>query len=96
MTKLDVLDGFESLRVAVGYEQDGKKLRRMPVGAEDLERCRPEYVEFAGWRTSTQGCRSLPDLPGGARRYLDLLQEHAGIPVRIVSVGPDRDSTFRA
>jgi adenylosuccinate synthase len=95
VTKLDVLDGFETIRMSAGYTLDGERINRLPVDAQSLQRCRPEYLEVEGWLESTTACRHAHDLPKNARRYLDLLQERVGVPVGLVSVGPERDSTFR-
>lgn len=95
LTKLDVLDDFASIRMAVAYELDGRRLDRMPVDAAEQARCAPVYVEAPGWRQATTACRSWDALPENARRFVESLEEHVGAPVGIVSVGPDRDSTFR-
>ncbi len=95
LTKLDVLDEFDSIRVADAYELDGRRIDRMPSDTALQARCRPLYVDFEGWQRSTRDCRSLAALPTAARRYIEFLEARTGVPVAIVSVGADRDSTFR-
>jgi adenylosuccinate synthase len=95
ITKLDVLDTFDRIRVADAYDLGGERIRHFPADAETLGACTPHYVEVEGWRASTQRCKGKLDLPASARRYLELLETLVGVPIRLVSVGPDRDSTFR-
>jgi adenylosuccinate synthase len=92
VTKLDVLDGFDEVRVAVGYERDGKPLRGFPAGARDLERCTPVWRTFPGWRQPTAGARRWQDLPPPARDYLEWIEREVGVPVRSVSVGAEREA----
>ena len=94
ITKLDVLDTFERVRVSTAYEYNGERLDFFPSDTDVLEECRPRFTVLPGWQKSTRDCRSLEDLPTAARRYLDALQEYAGVPIRMLSVGPDRDSTL--
>jgi adenylosuccinate synthase len=94
VTKLDVLDGMESLQVAVGYRVDGERFDILPVGAEALAQCEPIYEEVPGWSDSTVGVRAHADLPQAARRYLSMLEDVVGVPVDIISTGPDRDETI--
>lgn len=91
VTKLDVLDTFAELPVAVGYELDGVRVDDMPGEVRILERVRPVYESMAGWRQSTAAARTLADLPAAARAYLDRLEALAGAPIRYVSVGTHRD-----
>ena len=91
VTKLDVLDGFERIPIATGYELDGEPLEEMPAAAALLERVRPVYETMLGWSASTRAARTLADLPSRARAYLDRLEELAGVPIRYVSVGTRRD-----
>ncbi len=95
LTKLDVLDEFETLQVADGYTVDGAITGRFPADPGVLARCAPRAIEVEGWSAPTTGCRSWAELPGPARRYVELLQDRTGVPIRIVSVGPERESTFR-
>ena len=92
---LDVLSGIESLQVAIGYEDEhGKKLEDFPAHLADLERCRPIYATLPGWQEDITSARTWNDLPANARRYVDFLSEQVGVPVRIVSVGPERQQTI--
>jgi len=95
LTKLDVLDDFDTVRIAVAYDLDGKRIERIPVDAAEQARCVPVYRDAEGWRAPTRACRAWRELPANARRFVALLEEHVGVPVGILSVGPDRDSTFR-
>jgi adenylosuccinate synthase len=94
ITKLDVLDGAESLKICVGYEIDGRMSDILPVGAEELERCVPVYDELAGWQESTVGVKGYEGLPKAARKYLRRIEELCAVPVDIISTGPDRDETI--
>jgi adenylosuccinate synthase len=93
---LDVLSGLDEVRVAVGYQLDGKRVDWFPADAHTLERCQPIYETLPGWREDISGARKLADLPSNARRYIDRLVELLGLPVRTISVGPDRDQTIPA
>ncbi|UCG76446.1 MAG: adenylosuccinate synthase [Gemmatimonadota bacterium] len=95
ITKLDVLDSFETLKLATDYELDGRRLTGFPELASDLERVTPVYETLPGWGTSTAACRRLEDLPEAARRYLRRIEEVAATPIRYVSVGSARDQTIR-
>jgi adenylosuccinate synthase len=94
ITKLDVLDEVEVLKICVGYEIDGQVSEILPVGAELLERCHPVYEELPGWMASTVGIKSYDKLPKGARDYLKRIESLAGVPIDIISTGPDRDETI--
>ncbi|MEO8169511.1 MAG: adenylosuccinate synthase [Oxalobacteraceae bacterium] len=94
LTKLDVLDGVKSLRLCTGYQIDGKILDIFPVGAEDAARCVPIYEEISGWSESTVGVKSLDALPVNARRYIKRIEELVGVPIDMVSTGPDREETI--
>ncbi len=94
ITKLDVLDGLEKIKIAVGYKLDGSVVDIAPNGAHLLERCEPIYEEIPGWEESTAGKTRLENLPKEARNYLDKLEQVVGVPISIVSTGPDRDETI--
>ncbi len=94
ITKLDVLDGLDTIRVAVGYKVRGEKREMLPVGAEALAICEPIYEEHPGWQESTMGVRSFDALPGNAQRYLKRLEALVGAPIAIISTGPDRLDTI--
>jgi len=94
LTKLDVLDGLESLKLCTGYTVDGKAVDIFPVGAEDAARCVPVYETMAGWKESTVGAKSLAALPAAARAYIKRIEELVGVPIDMVSTGPDREETI--
>ena len=89
MTNLDVLRGFHPLRIATAYECDGKRIDRFP--AFGLERVRPIYAEVPGFDEDITGVRHSADLPQNARAYVEAIEEHVGVPIKLVSVGPARD-----
>ncbi len=91
VTKLDVLDGFDQIPVAVGYQLDGHAIDEMPADVSVLERLKPVYEILPGWRTSTADARTLADLPANARAYLTRLESLSDTPIRYVSVGTRRD-----
>ena len=94
LTKLDVLDGLETLKLCTGYLIDGKAVDIFPVGAEDAARCVPVYEEMPGWSESTVGAKSMDALPANARAYVMRIQELVGVPIDMVSTGPDREETI--
>ena len=94
ITKLDVLDGLEAIKVCTSYETDGKPVELVPTGADAVARCKPVYETLPGWSESTVGARSFDVLPKAARAYLDRLEHLAGVPIAMVSTGPDRDETI--
>ena len=94
MTKLDVLDGLETVKVCTAYRVGGEETTALPAGAEALASCEPVYEELPGWSGSTAGITSFEQLPEAARSYLKRIEELAGVPVDIISTGPDRDETI--
>ncbi|MDH4190054.1 MAG: adenylosuccinate synthetase, partial [Betaproteobacteria bacterium] len=94
ITKLDVLDGVESVKLCVGYEVEGRLSDILPVGAEELARCVPVYEEMAGWNESTVGAKQKDALPTAARDYLARIEALTGVPIDLISTGPDRDETI--
>jgi adenylosuccinate synthase len=94
LTKLDVLDGLESLKLCTGYELNGKQVDIFPVGAEEAAACKPIYEEMPGWKESTVGAQSLEALPANARAYIKRIEELVGVPIDMVSTGPDREETI--
>jgi adenylosuccinate synthase len=94
VTKLDVLDGMDELKVCVGYTIDGEFSDLLPAGAEDTARCQPVYEDLPGWRESTVGARRLEDLPAPARAYLDRIEGFCGVTIDLISTGPDREETI--
>nr|WP_298413550.1 adenylosuccinate synthase [uncultured Halomonas sp.] len=94
LTKLDVLDGLETIRVCIGYRsKDGEKLDT-PVDSEGYEAVEPIYQDLPGWHDSTLGIKRLEALPDNARAYISFLEEQTGTPIDIVSTGPDRNETI--
>jgi adenylosuccinate synthase len=94
ITKLDVLDGVESIKLGVGYRVDGKVIDILPFGASEIEGCEPVYEELPGWDESTFGIRTLEGLPANARRYLERLASVCEVPIDMISTGPERDETI--
>ena len=94
ITKMDVLDTLDEIKICVAYELNGERVETMPVDAEDLELAKPIYETVPGWKADTTGCRSLNEMPENALKYLDRLAELCGAKVGIVSVCPDREETF--
>ena len=93
-TKLDVLDGFETLKICVGYELDGARVDYLPTAADHQARCTPIYEEMPGWSDSTEGARSWADLPANAIKYLRRVEELIECPVALLSTSPERDDTI--
>jgi adenylosuccinate synthase len=94
ITKLDVLDGLDELKLCTGYRLDGETIDILPMGADDIARCEPIYETLAGWSDSTVGVTVYDDLPPAARRYLQRIEETTGVPIAMVSTSPDRDHTI--
>ena len=94
LTKLDVLDGFETLKICVGYDLDGKRLDYLPTAADEQARCTPIYEEIEGWSESTEGARSWAELPANAIKYVRRVEELIGCPVALLSTSPERDDTI--
>ncbi|MDY7040274.1 MAG: adenylosuccinate synthase [Chloroflexota bacterium] len=95
LTKLDVLSGLDPLRIAVAYSGDGETLTRFPADGETLSRCQPVYEELPGWTENISAARALDDLPRSARDYVARIEELAGVPATLISVGPERDQIIR-
>ncbi|MEM7317606.1 MAG: adenylosuccinate synthase [Pseudomonadota bacterium] len=94
LTKLDVLDGFETLKICVGYELDGQALDYLPTAADEQARCTPVYEELPGWSDSTEGARSWAHLPANAIKYVRRVEELINCPVALLSTSPERDDTI--
>ncbi len=98
ITKLDVLDGLETLKICTAYtfddDKDGKQLTTPPIGADLYEKCVPVYEEMPGWSESTAGVKSYDELPDNAKAYLQRIEELTKTPIDIISTGPDRDETI--
>ncbi|MFM8712203.1 MAG: adenylosuccinate synthetase, partial [Actinomycetota bacterium] len=91
LTKLDVLDDFDTVRVCTGYRLNGKPLDGFPDDAEVLARVECVYHDVPGWKRELRGCRSESDLPNQVLTLLSLVEQHTGVPVSVVGVGPERD-----
>ena len=94
LTKLDVLDGFEEIKVCTGYRLDGELLDHLPASSVRQDRVEPVYETMAGWRESTQGARSWAELPATAVKYIRRIEELIGAPVHLLSTSPERDDTI--
>jgi adenylosuccinate synthase len=92
---LDVLSGLDELQICTGYELDGERSNRFPSHVDDLRRVKPVYESLPGWTEDITAVRKLEDLPANARKYVDRVGELVGVPVEMVSVGPERDQTIR-
>ena len=91
---MPVKDGFETIRLCVAYEIDGRRVETWPSSGSALSRATPIYEDFEGWEQPIHDVRSLTDLPESARRYVTALEEHASVPIVLVSVGPERTQTI--
>ena len=94
VTKLDVMDGIETVRLCTGYKIDGGVTDILPVGAELLAKCEPIYEDMPGWQESTVGVKHYDQLPANARSYLKRMEELCEVPIDIISTGPDREETI--
>jgi adenylosuccinate synthase len=94
LTKLDVLDGFDEIKICVGYDLDGQRIDRLPAGQNAQARVKPIYETFEGWAQSTRGARSWAELPAQAVKYVRRIEELIGCPVTLLSTSPERDDTI--
>ena len=94
ITKLDVLDGLKELYLSTGYELDGETIDILPMGADEISRCKPVYEKMEGWSDSTVGVTQYDKLPVNARLYLQRIEQVTGVPVDMISTSPDRDHTI--
>jgi adenylosuccinate synthase len=94
LTKLDVLDGFETLKICTGYDLDGTLLDYLPTAADQQARCKPIYEEMPGWSDSTEGARSWAELPAAAIKYVRRIEELIHCPVALLSTSPEREDTI--
>jgi adenylosuccinate synthase len=93
LTKLDVLDALDEIKVCTGYQLDGKACESLPAVSQDLRRVEPVYATLPGWKTSTVGTTELSSLPENARRYVEFLSEQIGVKIGLISTGPERSQT---
>ena len=94
VTRLDILSGFDTVKAAVAYDLEGSRVDHVPADTFTYAKVRPIYQELPGWSGDVRSARKIEDLPASARAYLDFMAEKAGVPVAIVSVGPDREETI--
>ena len=94
LTKLDVLDALDEIKVCVGYEIDGKRVDTFPAVSQDLRQIKPIYETLEGWKTDTVGTTKIEDLPENARKYVEFLSESIGVEIGLISTGPERDQTI--
>ncbi|HLA10694.1 MAG TPA: adenylosuccinate synthase [Pyrinomonadaceae bacterium] len=94
LTKLDVLDELEEIKVCVGYTLDGRTCESLPPVSQDLRRAKPVYATLPGWKTSTVGTTEMASLPANARRYVEFLSKQIGVEIGLVSTGPERSQTI--
>ncbi|HXF67639.1 MAG TPA: adenylosuccinate synthase [Burkholderiales bacterium] len=94
VTKLDVLDGMETVQLAVGYRVNGRTSDLLPAGADALAECEPIYEEVPGWKESTVGLTRFSELPRAAQDYLRRIEAVCGVPIDLISTGPERDQTI--
>lgn len=91
ITKLDVLDDFDEIKICTGYRFNGEVIDYFPASLKELQSCEPVYETLPGWKSSTEGARTISELPEAARRYLARLEETTGIPIALISVSPSRE-----
>ncbi|MFO7799390.1 adenylosuccinate synthase [Rhodohalobacter sp.] len=94
LTKMDVLDDFETIKVCTHYELDGETIHHFPSDSEDVQRLQPVYKSFPGWQTDTRNISSFDDLPENAKSYIKFIEEYIGVDFTIVSTGPKRTETI--
>jgi adenylosuccinate synthase len=94
VTKLDVLDGLKTLKICTHYQLDGKELAYPPSELKELMRCQPVYEELPGWESPTIGMTQFAELPANAQKYLLRIEELAGVPIHMISTGPDRNAAI--
>lgn len=94
VTKLDVMDGMDEIRLCVGYKKDGQTYDILPFGAENVAGCEPIYETWPGWSETTFGVKRYEELPENARNYLQRISEFCEAPIDIISTGPDREETI--
>ena len=94
LTKLDVLDELDEIKICIQYELNGKKIEYFPAAVEDQLKIKPVYKTFPGWRTSTSGIKNIDDLPDNAKKYIFALEEFVGAKISSISTSPERDDTI--
>ena len=94
LTKLDVLDALDEIKVCVGYEIDGERVETFPAVSQDLQKIKPIYKTLEGWKSETLGMTKIEDLPTKAREYVEFLSASIGVEIGLISTGPERDQTI--
>jgi adenylosuccinate synthase len=94
ITKLDVLTGINPVKICVSYDVNGVRRESVPATIQELERCRPQFEELPGWTDDIRRVRRYQDLPAATQKYLKRAEELVGVPIQIISVGPDREETI--
>jgi adenylosuccinate synthase len=94
VTKLDVLTGLDRIRICVAYNLKGKRIDHMPADVKSLAQCEPVYEELPGWKEEISNAGDMDQLPGRTRDYLNRIMDLTGVPLSIVSVGPQREQTI--
>ncbi|MBU0591434.1 adenylosuccinate synthase [Candidatus Micrarchaeota archaeon] len=94
LTKIDVLDGFDEIKICTSYEIGGKKVSDFPLQPEKLEKAKPVYEKLPGWKSDISNCKKFEDLPPNAKNYIKHIEKFVGVPIKLVSVGPKRDETI--
>ncbi len=94
LTKLDVLSGLKVIRVCASYSLKGKKITQVPALLEDTKKCKPVYKDFKGWMQDLRGIRKFADLPREAREYIDFIEKEMRVPVKLISLGPERSTNI--
>ncbi len=94
LTKLDVLDALDEIKVCIGYELDGRRCDSLPAVSQDMRRVVPIFETLPGWKSSTLGMTDLSSLPPNARTYVEFLSEKIGVEIGLVSTGPERSQTI--
>jgi len=94
ITKIDILNGLDKIKVCTGYRIGKKIIKEMPADLTVYEKCKPIYKEFSGWGKGTSSCKTYGKLPLNMRKYLSFIEKESGVPIEIVSVGPERQATI--
>ena len=94
LTKLDVLDELEEIKMCIQYELDGKKIDHLPSASEDQLKVKPIYKVFEGWKSSTKGIKSIDDLPENAKKYIYAIEDFIGAKISSISTSPEREDTI--
>ena len=94
LTKLDVLDELDEIKMCIGYDLNGKKIDYLPAASEDQFNIKPIYKTFPGWKSKTQGIKQLRELPENAKKYIDALEDFIGARISSISTSPERDDTI--